>query len=145
MAERRLRPTAGAEPRAEKAQRLADEESDAEGLSTDWYDSLEPGVRPFVRLLRDNGINTTCSCEHTMTIEAEWRYDDEPRCVWELLCTGNYLFDITACVRKSLCSTSRSLTITIRGENPCPHACASPEKAKAMRDLLRPRGRGKIT
>ena len=101
-----------------------------------WYDSIEPGIRPFVRLLRDNGINTTCSCEHTMTIDATWVDDDEPRRIWELLCTGNYLFDITARISKNLCSSGRSLTVVIRGVNSCAHACASPELAKAMREKL---------
>ena len=35
----------------------------------EWYDGLEPGIRDVVRLLRDNGFNTTCSCEHNMEIQ----------------------------------------------------------------------------
>ena len=36
----------------------------------DWYeDNVEDGVRDVVRLLRDNGWNTTCSCHHDMEIE----------------------------------------------------------------------------
>lgn len=35
----------------------------------DWYSYIEPEVRELVRLLRDNGFNTTCSCGHEMTIE----------------------------------------------------------------------------
>lgn len=108
----------------------------AETFSGSWYDSIEPGIRPFVRLLRDNGINTTCSCEHTMTIEASWRHADELQRIWDLLCTGNYLFDITARMAKNLCSSGWSLKVTIRGENSCSHACASPELAKAMREEL---------
>jgi hypothetical protein len=35
----------------------------------DWYDNIEKPVRPAVKLLRDHGINTTCSCGHDMYIE----------------------------------------------------------------------------
>ena len=36
-----------------------------------WYDSIEPEIRDIVRVLRNKGINTFCSCEHDMTIECE--------------------------------------------------------------------------
>jgi hypothetical protein len=36
-----------------------------------FYKNIEPGIRNVVKLLRDNGINTTCSCEHEMYIEFE--------------------------------------------------------------------------
>ena len=36
---------------------------------TEFYKNIEPGVREIVRLLRDNGINTTCSCEHERYIQ----------------------------------------------------------------------------
>ena len=30
---------------------------------SNWYkDNVEPGVRDLVQLLRDNGVNTECSC-----------------------------------------------------------------------------------
>lgn len=36
-----------------------------------WYKTaIEPRIRPIVKLLRDNGINTTCSCEHEMYVDA---------------------------------------------------------------------------
>ncbi len=44
---------------------------------TDWYDCIEPGIRPMVKLLRDNGFNTTCSCEHEMYIEGRMSTDGE--------------------------------------------------------------------
>lgn len=43
----------------------------------DWYDIIEEPVRELVRMLRDNGINTTCSCGHTMEIQAELSPDGE--------------------------------------------------------------------
>ena len=35
----------------------------------DWYKQIEPEVRETVKLLRNNGFNTTCSCGHEMSIE----------------------------------------------------------------------------
>jgi hypothetical protein len=38
--------------------------SSVERQVSDWYELyVEPGVRKLVRLLRDNGVNTECSCE----------------------------------------------------------------------------------
>jgi hypothetical protein len=34
-----------------------------------WYETIEPGVRAFVRHLRNRGFNTTCSCEHKMLVQ----------------------------------------------------------------------------
>jgi hypothetical protein len=36
-----------------------------------FYLDIEETIRPYVKELRDNGINTTCSCEHEGYIEAE--------------------------------------------------------------------------
>jgi hypothetical protein len=30
----------------------------------DWYDRIEEPLRELVRLLRNEGFNTTCSCDH---------------------------------------------------------------------------------
>lgn len=39
---------------------------------SDWYEQhIEPEVREVVRALRNNGINTTCSCGHEMYIECQ--------------------------------------------------------------------------
>ncbi len=38
---------------------------------SDWYDNLEAPIRDVVRLLRDNGFNTTNSCGHSMTVELD--------------------------------------------------------------------------
>ena len=34
-----------------------------------WYQQIEPEIRDLVKLLRNNGFNTTCSCGHKMYIE----------------------------------------------------------------------------
>jgi hypothetical protein len=42
----------------------------------DWYEeNIEEGVRFPVRLLRDNGVNTECSCEHDKTIQCQYIND----------------------------------------------------------------------
>jgi hypothetical protein len=37
----------------------------------DWYENIELEIRPLVKLLRDNGFNTTGSCGHEMWVEIE--------------------------------------------------------------------------
>ena len=44
---------------------------------SDWYDCIEPEVRKAVRLLRNAGLNTTCSCGHDMSIDGAPAVDGE--------------------------------------------------------------------
>lgn len=37
-----------------------------------WYDCIEPKIKPLVKLLRDNGFNTECSCEHEMYVQCQY-------------------------------------------------------------------------
>lgn len=37
----------------------------------DFYKAIEEPIREVVRMLRDNGFNTTCSCGHKMYIELD--------------------------------------------------------------------------
>lgn len=58
---------------------------------SDWYEEyIEPGVRGAVRLLRNSGINTVCSCHHNRTIEAECYDSDEARRVYDLLIENGF-------------------------------------------------------
>ena len=42
----------------------------------DWYkDNIESEVRGVVRLLRDNGVNTECSCGHKQYIQCQYMTD----------------------------------------------------------------------
>jgi len=50
----------------------------------DWYECVEPEVRPLVKYLRDNGFNTTCSCGHEMLIQVACDAEDLTR-LWNLL------------------------------------------------------------
>ena len=45
----------------------------------DFYEQLEPAVRPIVKLLRDQGFNTTCSCGHVRYVEMETDGDGDAR------------------------------------------------------------------
>ena len=56
----------------------------------DWYDGLEPGVREVVRLLRDNGFNTRCSCEHNMEIQLDVQHADDGERLATLLCEAGH-------------------------------------------------------
>lgn len=41
-----------------------------------WYDKyIEPEVRDLVKYLRDNGVNTECSCGHEMYIQCQYSVD----------------------------------------------------------------------
>ena len=64
---------------------------------TDWYDEhIEPGIRDIVRLLRDNGFNTTCSCEHSMDVEGVMMTDGEMKRLHDTLFNnGHWQFSVT--------------------------------------------------
>ena len=54
----------------------------------DWYEeNIEEPIRPIVKLLRDNGFNTTSSCGHDMYIEGELGQDYELYRLHKLLYT----------------------------------------------------------
>lgn len=65
-----------------------------------WYDDfIEEPIRDTVRLLRDNGFNTTCSCGHDMEIECDVCPDGEFKRLHDLLYNQgyrNYLVTFTA-------------------------------------------------
>ena len=43
------------------------------GIGMDWYkEYIEAGIRKEVKLLRDNGFNTICSCEHEKYIQCDF-------------------------------------------------------------------------
>ena len=58
---------------------------------TDWYnENIEEPIRFIVKLLRDNGFNTTCSCGHEMEIECELMLDGEMKRLHDLLYNNGY-------------------------------------------------------
>ena len=57
----------------------------------DWYEEwIEPGVREIVRLLRNNGFNTTCSCGHEMYAQMSWLEEGELKRLHDLLFNNGY-------------------------------------------------------
>ena len=44
----------------------------------DWYEeNIEEGIRPLVKFLRDNGVNTECSCAHQKYVQCQYLLDGE--------------------------------------------------------------------
>ena len=63
-----------------------------------WYDkNIEPKVRKLVRLLRDNGFNTECSCEGTKdgkgkpNVQLQYMADGEVQRLHDLLFSNGYM------------------------------------------------------
>lgn len=80
----------------------------------DWYEQcIEEGVRDIVKLLRDNGFNTMCSCHHEMLIQAENYDPSEIDRLYELLvefgCDG-FLIQMVYC-KDELCGLRRFFEI----------------------------------
>lgn len=56
-----------------------------------WYDVyIEPGIREQVELLRTNGFNTECSCEHEMYVQCTLTVDGEMKRLHDLLYNNGY-------------------------------------------------------
>lgn len=66
----------------------------------DWYEAnIEPEIREFVKLLRDNGFNTTCSCGHKMYVECGYIPDGEVQRLHNLLYPRYKNYEITAILK----------------------------------------------
>lgn len=57
----------------------------------EFYGDIEEPIRDLVKVLRDNGINTTCSCGHKMYIEADLIPDGTLQAIHKLV--FNYLVE----------------------------------------------------
>ena len=56
-----------------------------------WYEeNIEEPVREVVKLLRENGINTVCSCGHKMYVECNFIDVLDAERVWHLLVNNGY-------------------------------------------------------
>ena len=70
----------------------------------DWYAQIEPEIREIVRLLRNNGFNTTCSCGHEMNVELTLgnHLNEVERLAIFLVENGynNFIIDARLCVPK---------------------------------------------
>lgn len=60
-------------------------------LKKDWYNQTEEPIRELVRLLCNNGFNTTCSCGHEMSVQMEWYgFEEEIRRLYNPLGQNGY-------------------------------------------------------
>lgn len=58
----------------------------------DWYEEyIEEPVRDVVKLLRNNGFNTECSCGHEMYVQCQYVIDYEIKRLYDLV--WNYLYN----------------------------------------------------
>lgn len=56
-----------------------------------WYtENIEAGIRKKVKLLRDNGFNTECSCAHKMYVQCQYLLDGEIKRLHDLLFNNGY-------------------------------------------------------
>ena len=64
----------------------------------DWYEeNIEEGVRFPVKLLRDKGVNTECSCEHDKYIQCQYINDGHIQYIDSILFNAgfrNYFIEI---------------------------------------------------
>lgn len=62
-----------------------------ESLSLNWYsENIEEPVRDLVKLLRDNGVNTECSCGHKMYVQCQFIPDRQIMNIENLLLLNGY-------------------------------------------------------
>lgn len=85
---------------------------------TDWYEkAIEEPIRNLVKLLRDNGYNTFCSCGHDMYVEMEYySTDEEIRRLYDLLVVNGYTdfeIDVHWEYHESLMSQGKHLRVGI--------------------------------
>lgn len=56
-----------------------------------WYDEhIEEPIQALVRLLRDNGFNTECSCGHEMYVQCQYICEGEIMRLHNLLYNSGY-------------------------------------------------------
>lgn len=59
-------------------------------IKIDWYQRIEKPIRPLVKLLRDNGYNTTCSCGHEMYVMCDYDFAISLWALYNLLYENGY-------------------------------------------------------
>lgn len=56
-----------------------------------WYDEhIEEPIKELVKLLRDNGFNTECSCGHDMYVQCQLMLDGDLKRLHDLLFNNEY-------------------------------------------------------
>ena len=56
----------------------------------DWYENIEEPIRDIVKLLRNNGFNTTCSCGHKKYVQCNYTEEGEIKRLKDLLFNQGY-------------------------------------------------------
>jgi len=57
----------------------------------DWYEEyIEEPIRNLVKLLRDHGFNTECSCGHEMYVQCQYTLEGEIKRLHDLLFNSGY-------------------------------------------------------
>lgn len=80
-----------------------------------WINEIEEGIRPQVKLLRDNGFNTECSCHHEMYVQCQMIPDGEIKRAHDLLYESGYLnYTITSSIKVINGCVYSSMTITFQ-------------------------------
>ena len=69
---------------------LKHEEERKVSKEIDWYQRIEEPIRKEVKLLRDNGFNTECSCGHEMYVQCEYLAEGEIQRLHNLLFNQGY-------------------------------------------------------
>jgi hypothetical protein len=68
-----------------------------------WYEeNIEEPVRKVVKLLRENGFNTECSCGHDMYVQCQYMVDGELQRLERLLLVNGYNdYEINLLIRRT--------------------------------------------
>lgn len=84
-----------------------------------WYEkNIEPEVRSVVKLLRDNGVNTECSCGHKMYVQCGYRHEGFLQEVDYLLFQAGYSnYDIDAHIIREDGHLRHFINIQLRDKN----------------------------
>ena len=103
-----------------------------------FYKDIEVPIRPLVKLLRENGWNTTCSCGHGMWVELDvYAYMDELEVLRSFLIDYGYkTFDIEASIHVQDLWPTRKACVYVNGHVPCDGTSAKEYEAK-IRDFKR--------
>ena len=65
--------------------------SSSSSKTKDWYeDTIEEPIRELVKLLRNEGFNTECSCGHEMYVQCQYIMDEEIMRLHKLLFNNGY-------------------------------------------------------
>ena len=87
----------------------------------DWYkEHIEEPVRSLVKLLRNNGFNTECSCGHEMYVQCQYILDGDIMRLHNLLFNNGYRdyeINVIIQVKEGYCYPSLDLKLKNKNDN----------------------------